>query len=59
MKPFNQAKQRINKAFQRFLSKLLFAIRNLYRKHEKTGKQEERTKFAKLHFGETKKLFRT
>ena len=36
-------------------------MRNPYRKHivKKTEKQKERTKFAKLHFGETKKLFPT
>ena len=44
----------ISDEFQRFLGKLLFVIRNPYRKHEKTEKQKERTKFAKLHFGETK-----
>ena len=36
-------------------------MRNPYRKHivKKAEKQKERTKFAKLHFGETKKLFPT
>ena len=36
-------------------------MRNPYRKHivKKAEKQKERTKFAKLHFGETKKLLPT